>query len=405
MIGCTQFLVLLLWIGGTYVKGVPHPGCVLYTNKDLPKKNEPLFLAKHEGKEYRLVMPETKGKEGFIHLKSGQELVMTCPGGRNYMNETKKEINHAHCKSGRLLKIQNRDYESEVLDCFGRVSAVVRKTENKCHKGQGTVLELGFKAEGWHPLVKVCHDIRGARTFYSHHTLYGSVLPGKVHRSTGRPGFSRGEKFLYEGYSPDRAYNRKNQLKVFHSVIGEKKTSHYIDEKNKFLSRGHLAPDADFLFSTWQLLTYFFINVAPQWQSINAGNWLNVETNTRRIASKLGADLEVITGTNGVSKMKDSEGNLKEIYLHANSKIPVPEYYWKLLHNPKDDSCMGFITTNNPYLDESPNHKCKDVCSNYGWPVMQKDLFKGYVYCCEYSTMKKAIPELPDVTCKKPLSF
>ncbi|KAK9502026.1 hypothetical protein O3M35_012636 [Rhynocoris fuscipes] len=404
MSGCTQFLVLLLWIG-TLVQGAPHPGCVLNMNKDLPKKNEPLLLIKHEGKQYRLAMPETKGKEGFIQLKFGQEIVMACPGARNYMNETKKEINRAHCKSGRMLTIQEQEYESEVLDCFGRAGAMIRRTENKCHKGKGTLLEIGFKSEGWHPLVTVCHDILGGHTYYSHHTLYGSVLKGKVYRSTGRPGFSRGEKFLFKGYSPDRAYNRKNQRNVLNNVIGEEKTSEYLDDKIRYLSRGHLAPDADFLFSTWQLLTYFYINVAPQWQSINAGNWLNIETNTRRIASKLGADLEIITGTHGVSKMKDSEGKLKEIYLESDSKIPVPEYYWKLLHNPEDDSCMGFITTNNPYLEKAPKHKCKDVCSDYGWPVMQEDLFKGYVYCCEYSTMKKAIPELPDVTCNDPLSF
>lgn len=61
----------------------------------------------------------------------------------------------------------------------------------------------------------------------------------------------------------------------------------FLSKKTFFLSRGHLAPDADFLFSAHQFLTYFYVNVAPQWQSINAGNWLKVEENTRKIAKRV----------------------------------------------------------------------------------------------------------------------
>nr|QHB21524.1 venom nuclease 1 [Platymeris rhadamanthus] len=404
MSGFVQLLGFLLFLRSC-VQASPAPGCKLYTNKDLPKKNEPLLLIRDEGKMYRLAMPEAKGKEGFIQLRSGQEIVMACPGRRNFMNETKQELNHARCITGHLLTIKEREFESKYLDCFERAGANIRRTEKKCYKGKGTVLEIGFKSEGWHPLIIVCHDIAGSHTFYSKHTLYGSVLSGKVYRTTGRPGFSRGEKFLFKEFNPERTYSRKHQRYILNNLIGEEKANEYLDDKTKYMARGHLAPDADFLFSSWQLLTYFYINVAPQWQSINGGNWLHVEANSRRIATKLKADLEVATGTNGISKMKDSEGKLKEIYLESNSKVPVPEYYWKLLRNPQDNSCMGFISTNNPYLEEAPKHKCKDVCSQHGWQVMQKDLFKGYVYCCDYDNMKKAIPEMPKFECDKPLNF
>uniref|UniRef100_A0AB38ZEK6 Venom nuclease 1 n=1 Tax=Oncocephalus sp. TaxID=2944721 RepID=A0AB38ZEK6_9HEMI len=403
MIGGALVSLLLLCVA--YVHGAPTSGCTLLTNKDLPKKNEPLFLIRNAGTAYRLALPETKGNDGYIQLKSGQEILISCPGRNNFMNETRQEINHALCKSGRLLAINGREFESEQLDCHGRAGAMIRRTERKCYKGKGTILEIGFKSEGWHPLVTVCHDILAGHTYYSTHTLHGSILKGKVYRSTGRPGFSRGEKFLFKGYNPERTYNRNNQKTVLHRLVGESKTTEYVDDKVKFMSRGHLAPDADFLFSSWQLLTYFYINVAPQWQSINAGNWLNVETNSRNIAKKLGADLEVTTGTHGISKLLDNEGNQQEIYLESNSKVPVPEYYWKILRNPDDNKCMGFISTNNPHLKHPPKHKCTDVCNKYGWPVMQKDLVKGYVYCCEYNTMRKVIPEMPDLQCTKPLTF
>ena len=54
-----------------------------------------------------------------------------------------------------------------------------------------------------------------------------------------------------------------------------------------FIAKGHLSPDADFIFAHEQLLTYFYVNMAPQWQSINTGNWLKVERNVRKLAIKV----------------------------------------------------------------------------------------------------------------------
>lgn len=57
--------------------------------------------------------------------------------------------------------------------------------------------------------------------------------------------------------------------------------------KGSFLSRGHLAPDADFLFAAWQYATYYYSNVNPQFQTINAGSWLQFEKAVRDLAGKV----------------------------------------------------------------------------------------------------------------------
>ena len=50
--------------------------------------------------------------------------------------------------------------------------------------------------------------------------------------------------------------------------------------------QGHLSPDAGFIYNVEQDATYYFLNVAPQFQSFNNGNWKSLEINTRDLAMK-----------------------------------------------------------------------------------------------------------------------
>lgn len=73
-----------------------------------------------------------------------------------------------------------------------------------------------------------------------------------------------------------------NQREVLKQRIGEIQANRALT--HSYLSRGHLSPDADFLLGTWQDLSYFYINTAPQWQTINGGNWLRLENLIRNFA-------------------------------------------------------------------------------------------------------------------------
>ena len=56
------------------------------------------------------------------------------------------------------------------------------------------------------------------------------------------------------------------------------------DKSQNWLARGHLAPDASFVYQEEADATYFYINVAPQFQSFNNQNWKSLEKTTRDIA-------------------------------------------------------------------------------------------------------------------------
>ena len=47
----------------------------------------------------------------------------------------------------------------------------------------------------------------------------------------------------------------------------------------------------DFIDAASQDATYYYINVAPQWQSFNNGNWKELESDTRNLAISRKIDL------------------------------------------------------------------------------------------------------------------
>ncbi len=53
-----------------------------------------------------------------------------------------------------------------------------------------------------------------------------------------------------------------------------------------YFAKGHLSPDAAFIYQLEQHATYYYINVAPQFQAFNAGNWKALEFATRKVAER-----------------------------------------------------------------------------------------------------------------------
>lgn len=190
---------------------------------------------------------------------------------------------------------------------------------------------------------------------------------------------------------PEQNYRIQNQLKQFRKILG----SHQKYFSNStFLSRGHFAPDADFIFSSHQFATYFYANVCPQFQSINGGNWVQVEMITRRMAEQSQTNLNIYTGAYDQLALPSESGDLIPLYLSDTNQIEVPKYIWKIVHNQRTQSAIVFVTLNNPHANKREvNELCPNICSRAGINKIQfNTIKKGFTVCCEYNTFSRIIP-------------
>lgn len=193
---------------------------------------------------------------------------------------------------------------------------------------------------------------------------------------------------------PSKSYKKANQIKHFNNVLGN--SQNYFNNTS-FLSRGHLTPDADFVFSSGQLATYFYVNVAPQFQDVNGGNWVRLEGMAKNLSEEYNSNFLVYTGVHEILSLPDDSGKLKPLYLEDGNKIEVPKWFWKVIINRDLDSAIVMITLNNPFERKSNIQEfCKNVCDKAGLRSSWfSNIRKGYTFCCDLNDFKKTVTVLP----------
>jgi len=82
--------------------------------------------------------------------------------------------------------------------------------------------------------------------------------------------------------------------------------------------------------------------------------------------------------------------------------MPAPRMFWKVLYNRSTQAGIAFVGLNNPYQDPSTipdDVRCTDICSQVTWLTWsQKDVVRGYSYCCEVNDFRKTFTDLPAFT-------
>lgn len=201
----------------------------------------------------------------------------------------------------------------------------------------------------------------------------------------------------------EQNFRKQSQLSHFRKLLGRNQA--YFTNKT-FLARGHLAPDADFIFSSSQFATYFYANVCPQFQSINGGNWARIEATSRRLAEQEATNVNIYTGTYGQLELPSVSGDLVPLYMSSTDQIEVPKYLWKIVQNPRTHAAIVFITLNNPHASRREHQPlCPDVCAEAG--IIDNSFHtvkKGLSYCCTYESFSRIVSTI-DVSVRNLLTL
>ena len=196
-------------------------------------------------------------------------------------------------------------------------------------------------------------------------------------------------------------YKKRNQRRVVTALLGgvTKIDGEYIIETKPkardYFAKGHLAPDANFVYEVLQDATYYFINVAPQvrpfWISFKSP-YLSVSIIQRRklesprigceksclkvnyifawrtaidlSLSRLKRDLQVTTGTFGILEYPDAHQQSTSIFL-SSPYLPAPKLFWKVVLDPATGQSAAFMGLNDPHATVAPKTICKNRFAEY----------------------------------------
>lgn len=173
--------------------------------------------------------------------------------------------------------------------------------------------------------------------------------------------------------------------------------------------------------------------MTPKFQSINNGNWSNLEYSIQGIVrNNPSYRITIYTGTFGVLTV-----DRIPLYLApgATNRIPIPKAFYKIIQIDATAEAMVFVGVNNPYASRAEIEDrrngyliCADICSRRDilqkgvHPCSDKDqmsgdrvreaqyISSGYIYMCEIGDFVKGLkmiygidlsPELMPETLKK----
>lgn len=171
------------------------------------------------------------------------------------------------------------------LICKTRIFGDTVSSGPACGNNLGQLITLGFNLgnSGFVTYIESCYNMNTGSTLYTRHIIPGQSINcmkficyslyedinlhvpfilDSIIDST-RPTFKTAGTAPH--VSPATSFTTAQQKIRFTQLLGASQAAKYISVRS-YLSRGHLSPDADGVYRSWAHTTYFYTNVAPQWQ-------------------------------------------------------------------------------------------------------------------------------------------
>ncbi|XP_037721947.1 uncharacterized protein LOC119554916 [Drosophila subpulchrella] len=375
---------------GVIVRG----DCEFKVNGDL-NDPAPLF-SRHNS--YEIVVPDPTDT---VRLVNGEQLDMFCPGVGFAAPFANRSQVTATCLQNKYFLVDDLIYPFANFTCTSWPIFSALRTGKDCNGGTDLV-QVGFEVDdgGFLQSYELCHDAEAEATRYVHHVLYPSSYD--YQHGVARPSFI--ELDFYGGRDVNTKYTQVQQNITISNILGLDASPYFNYSDNRILARGHMIAKTDQIFGAAQHSTFLFINVAPQWQTFNGGNWERVETSVRKFVADRNLTTDCYTGTWGVSTLPDVDGIEKELYLdfdaNNNGLIPVPKIYYRVIIDRLTREGIVIIGINNPYLTLEQILKdyilCKDIGNQISWLTWYKeDLHEGYSYACTVEDFTEVVKDLP----------
>lgn len=220
-----------------------------------------------------IILPVMVGSSRVITLNTDDKVAVGCLGPGNYIRATGMQLAPATCTAtSKLLLVDGQELSYSQLGCLSQNKEILLEN-GTCANGPGTVIRIGWQAgPEFIPLYDTCHDKAAAANYFSTHIIHGKSAAADD-TSNERPSFSQGGYF--PGLDVNTAYSQAGQTETIAGIVGSASLAaqYVVSGSQIFLSRGHMAPDGDFIDAGSQDATYYFLNTAPQWQNFNGANW------------------------------------------------------------------------------------------------------------------------------------
>ncbi|KAH8294956.1 hypothetical protein KR018_004729, partial [Drosophila ironensis] len=261
------------------------------------------------------------------------------------------------------------------MRCTGPIAPTATiVTDASC---SATMYSVGYTIKNRHlELYRACYDRTNVKALFTTHLVYHKTFfPTRTCTQFTRDGA------LSEADAG--SFTPRSIYRSFRQIFGN--TQQYVrNDRDIIINRGHLTPAGDYLYGDQMCATFKYINVIPQWQSINEGNWETIERWVRNRISA-GGHLRIRTGVTGTLSLMDRgrPPRARRVILGANVKNPMPEWIYKVVRTATNQPHTVFMTLNNIYARSRPNPP--SACTSVPCPntvTLANTATAGYTFCC-----------------------
>ncbi|XP_065345165.1 uncharacterized protein LOC135942784 [Cloeon dipterum] len=345
----------------------------------------------------------------IVTVPEGGQVLFACPGGTLTGPETTEAL--LTCSGGSTFTDESGNtFLFNTLACSRNPFHTARRVAGaSCgNSADNSLVEIGFELSNgdFYTIIETCFNDVTLDSLYSKKIQVPAIAGHQIDFPDAS--FVWDSAFYPPTLDLNVQYSIEGQTAAIAQAVGSVDlAAQYIkiSPDVNFLTHGRLTAKRDNIYGSQQRAAFWYLNMAPQWENVNAGNWDDVELSTRTFAAGRPNDLAVYTGTHGTTTLADVNGNQVPIYIgydeSGNGVLKVPAFYWRVVYDETTQQGVAFVGLNNPYIDSpgSDFYLCPDVCSQISWinwdPSNQA---LGFAYCCEVGALAQFVEEIPSLT-------